>query len=80
MHRGVSAKVLVKGDKDIRAALNNFVEGRPYTVEKLQLKLPFDRNLVSIYLANNGIARISEEVLDDLLPLLRISLPNSLHM
>lgn len=75
--QGVSAKVLIKGDKDVRTALSNFAKERHYILEKLQLKVEFDRNIMLIHLANNGSAKIPEEVLDDLLPFLRISLPNS---
>jgi hypothetical protein len=80
LEQGVSAKVLLKGDKDIRMALSQFAKNRQYTLEKLQVKVQFDRNIVSIYLANNGSARIPEDFLDDLLPMLRISLPNSVRL
>jgi len=74
---GVSAKVLLKGDKDVRGAISRFAKDRQYILEKLQLKVQFDRNIASIHLANNGTAKIPEDFLDDLLPMLRISLPNS---
>lgn len=78
IEQGVNAKVLVRGDKDVRAALEHFARGRPYVLEKLQVKSSFYRNSMPIHLANNGSAKIPDEVMDDLLPLLRISLPNSL--
>ncbi|MBI5250742.1 MAG: hypothetical protein HY912_14725 [Desulfomonile tiedjei] len=77
LETGVSAKVLVTGDKDVRIALDHFVKGRRYVVEKLQLKAKFDSKLAPIHLTNHGSAKIPEDVLEYLLPLLRNSLPNS---
>ncbi len=78
VENGVSAKVLLKGDKDVRTAVSHFAKDRKYILEKLQLKVIFDKNITPIHLANNGTAKIPEGVLNDLLPLLRISLPSSL--
>lgn len=77
VEQGVSAKVLLKGDKDVRMALSHFAKGRQYILEKLQVKIKFERNIMTIHLGNNGSARIPDEALDDLLPLLRTSLANS---
>jgi hypothetical protein len=77
LETGVSAKVLVTGDKDVRIALDHFVKGRRYVVEKLQLKAKFDNKLAPILLTNHGGAKIPEDVLEYLLPLLRNSLRNS---
>lgn len=74
---GINAKVLVRGNKDVRKALEHFTLGKRYTLEKLQLKALFFKRMVSVHLVNNGSAKIPDEVTDDLLPLLRISLPNS---
>jgi hypothetical protein len=74
---GIIAKALLKGEKDVREALINFADGRPYILEKLQARVQLDRKVVSVHLANNGSAKISEEVFGDFLPLLRASVPNS---
>jgi hypothetical protein len=76
LEEGVNAKVLVQGDKDVREALNRLTKNKRYILEKLQIKVPFDGKITPIYLANNGTAKIPEEIADDILPLLRISLPN----
>jgi hypothetical protein len=78
LEQGVSAKVLLKGDKDVRMALSQFTNDKQYILERLQIKINFDGNILSIYLANNGTAKIPDDFMNDLLPMLRISLPNSM--
>jgi hypothetical protein len=80
VEQGISAKVLLRGDRDVRIALGQFAKDRQYILEKLQLKVQFDRDIVPIHLTNNGTAKIPEDFLDDFLPMLRISLPHSVRL
>jgi hypothetical protein len=75
LEKGVSAKMLVKGDKDVREALDHFTEGKPYILEKLQFRVQLDRSVASIHLASNGSAKMPVEFVRDFLPSLRQSLP-----
>lgn len=75
IERGVNAKILIRGDKDVRKALFNFTEGKKYVLEKLQVKIRLDREFSTIHLGNNATAKIPEDKFEDLLPLLRSSLP-----
>ncbi|MCK9376195.1 MAG: hypothetical protein M0P73_08600 [Syntrophobacterales bacterium] len=57
IENGVNAKVLLKGDKDVRAAVKQFTNNRQYILEKLQLKVKFDRKIASIHLGNMELRR-----------------------
>lgn len=77
LEEGVSAKMLAKGNKDVRGALERFIGGKSYILEKLQLRVQLDRNFASIHLASNASAKMPVELIRDLLPFLRQSLPES---
>lgn len=72
---GVKAKILVKGSQDVTAALKSFTEGRKYKIEKIQLKIPFQDNTISINLSDNGSIKIPDIAVDDIMPIIRDSLP-----
>lgn len=73
---GIIGKILLKGERDVREAIGNIVGDKPYTLEKVQIKLNDIGKSISIHLANNGTAKIPTECTNDLLPLLRQSFPN----
>lgn len=75
LEEGVIGKMLLKGDKDVREAVDNILAGRRYTLEKVQVKLTASGKSISIHLANNGTAKIPSDHTSDLLPLLRKSFP-----
>jgi hypothetical protein len=76
LEEGITGKILLKGDKDVREAINNIVGGKKYTLEKVQVKLTSSGKSMSIQLANNGTAKTPVEHTSDLLPQLRWSFPN----
>jgi hypothetical protein len=75
LERGVNGKILLKGDKDVRDAVEHIVSGKRYTLEKVQIKIATSSQRVSIHLANNGCAKYPAECAQDFLPLLRTSIP-----
>jgi hypothetical protein len=77
LEQGINAKILIQGDKDVRKALNKFIFNKKYVLEKIQFKIPNARRPLSINLSNNGSAKVPEDAFEDLLPLLRLSLPES---
>lgn len=79
LEHGVIARILIQGDKDVRNALNRFISNKKYILEKVQFKIPDGRRTLSMHLANNGCAKIPDEVFEDYLPMLRISLPESVR-
>lgn len=72
---GIKAKILVKGDKDVMNALNTFTLGKRYKIEKIQLRLPFRDKVISINLSKNASVKIPDIALDDIMPLIRRSIP-----
>jgi hypothetical protein len=75
LEEGITGKILLKGDRDVREAIDSIVGGKRYTLEKVQVKLDGVGKNISIHLANNGTAKIPTDNTSDLLPLLRQSFP-----
>ena len=76
LEEGITGKILLKGDRDVREAIDHIVGGKRYTLEKVQLKLATSGQRISIHLANNGTAKIPPDHTSEFLPLLRKSFPN----
>lgn len=75
LEEGIIGKILLKGDRDVREAIDSIVGGKRYTLEKVQVKLHGAGKNISIHLANNGTAKIPPDNTSELLPLLRQSFP-----
>ena len=74
LEAGVSAKILLKGDKDVREALQHLSAKRKFVLEKVQVKIPEGQNIIPIQMSNSGAAKIPKEHLNDFLHVLRASL------
>lgn len=72
---GIKAKILVKGDKDVMAALNTLTIGKRYKIEKIQLRLPFHDKVIAINLSNDASVKIPDIASYDIMPLIRCSIP-----
>lgn len=77
LEAGITGKILLKGDRDVRDAIDNIVGGKKYTLEKVQVKMTSGGKSLSVHLANNGTAKIPLDHTSDLLPFLQKSLPKS---
>ena len=75
IERGVTAKIIVSGDKDVRDALKNIVRTKKYELERVHVKLSMNSNFIPIQLTNSGAAKLDEAFVSELLPALRSSLP-----
>ena len=76
---GVKAKVLLKGDKDVRMACRELVQGRKHLLEKLQLRVVFGGAQTTIVLTNGAGAKVEGlDVPAELVEYLRDSLPQPL--
>lgn len=71
---GVSAKILLKGDKDVREALYHLSAKRKFVLEKVQIKILGGQHIITIHMSNYGTAKIPAEHLNDFLHVLRASL------
>jgi hypothetical protein len=75
---GVKAKVVLKGDKDVRAACKELVNGKTHILEKLNCRVVNGQSRVSVLMANNAAIKIEgNSSHDDILQALRSSLPKS---
>lgn len=75
LEEGITGKILLKGDRDVREAIDNIVGSKKYTLEKVQVKMTSGGKSLSVHLANNGTAKIPPDHISDLLPVLRQSFP-----
>jgi hypothetical protein len=74
---GITGKILLKGDKDVREAVEHIVGGKNYVLEKIQMKLDMGLQRVTVHLAHNGSAKVPPDHTSDLLPMLRKAIPQS---
>lgn len=77
LEEGITGKILLKGDKDVRDAVDHIVGGKKYILEKIQVKMELGLQKVTVHLANNGTAKVPVDHTNDLLPLLRKTIPLS---
>jgi hypothetical protein len=73
LERGIVAKVVIKGDRDVREASVALTKGRQYALERVQLRLQGNHRGV-VMLTNVGGARIDVDDPDDFVIALRKAL------
>lgn len=71
---GVTAKVLLKGAKDVREALDHLAQKKTYTLDKIQAKVMLDSRQTAIQLSSNGSAKFGDDHVTTLRPALRAAL------
>lgn len=75
VEEGVSAKVLLKGNRDVREAMQHLSVKKKFTLEKVQVKVTIGNQTVPVHLVNTGFVKIPTDYFNDLLPTLRGTLP-----
>lgn len=75
LEEGIIAKILLKGDRDVREAIDRVVKDKKYVLEKLQAKIILNGVRVTVHLANNGCVKVPIDHATELLPLLRATIP-----
>lgn len=76
LEEGVSAKILIKGQKDVRDAMQHLCAKQRFALEKVQAKVIFGNHIVPMQLTNTGNAKIPAEYFNHLLPILRSTIPS----
>lgn len=77
---GIVAKVVVKGDRDVRAACTALTQDRKFAIEKIQLRLASPRR-GTVVLSSGGAAALStEDSVEHLMQPLRISLAGAMRI
>ena len=71
LEAGVSAKILIKGDRDVIEALSNLSGNRKFLLDKVQVKIPRGHKLTSIQMASNGTVTIPDDYFNDFSGVLR---------
>lgn len=71
---GVTAKVLLKGTKDVREALGHLAQRKTYSLDKIQAKIMLDSRQTTIQLSSNGSAKFGDDHVSALRPALRAAL------
>ncbi len=78
IEKGVRAKVVLKGEEDVRAACKDLVGGRKHVLEKLQFRVVRGQFRTSVLIANNAAVKIDgSDLHDEVLASLRDSLPST---
>lgn len=73
---GIKARLVLKGEKDVRAACNEMIQGRTHVLEKLQLRVTVRGSRTTIVLTNGASAKVDGiDVPVELLEHIRTSLP-----
>ncbi|WP_139379418.1 hypothetical protein [Zoogloea sp. LCSB751] len=76
---GVNAKIILKGEKDVRTACKELTGGRTHTVEKIQCRILQGDLRSLVLLSNNAAVKIEgAQSSDEILAALRASLPRPL--
>lgn len=75
LEEGVSAKVLLKGNKDVREAVTHLAPNKNFNLDKLQVKVKMSQKSIPIHLSSTGAATIPADYFEELLPVIRASLP-----
>ncbi|WP_063899299.1 hypothetical protein [Burkholderia ubonensis] len=74
--KSVRAKVMLKGEEDVRSACKELIAGRKHVLEKLQFRVARGDLRTAVLIANNAAVRIDgNDLHDDVLVALRNSLP-----
>jgi hypothetical protein len=74
LEEGVSAKILLKGSKDVREAMQHLSVKKKFTLEKVQIKLTIGNQIVPIHLTNTASVKIPTDYFNDMVPTLRNTL------
>lgn len=73
---GIKAKVMLKGERDVRAACKEMLQGRKHVLEKLQLRVTVGTTRATVVLTNGASAKVDGiDVPVELVEHLRASLP-----
>ena len=75
IEKDIAAKILIKSHIDVRSALKNITMDKKYLLEKVQIKIVIDGEIIPILLTNTGMVKIPENQVNDFLPILRSTLP-----
>lgn len=72
---GVVAKILLKGDYDVRGALRAIAEQRNFSLDRVQMRYTSGSGIIPVQLASSGTISVPDYHKNEVLPLLRESLP-----
>lgn len=77
LDEGISGKILLKGEKDVRFAIIDILKDKKYSIDKLQLRINLHGRNVVIHLGSNGSIKIHSDLTIEFSSLLRASLPQA---
>ena len=76
---GIVAKVVIKGDRDVRAACTRLTQNRKFAMEKIQLRLSSPHRGTVVLSSGGSAALSSDDTIEHLLGPLRLSLANAMQ-
>ena len=72
---GVTARVVIKGDRDVRQALHGLARNRKYSLEKLHLKLFDSTGITLLQLSSAGSVKLQDGSVERVLDIVRQAMP-----
>lgn len=75
LEQGITAKVVVKGNRDVRAACTSLTGDRKFLLEKIQLRLPKPASGVIVFANTASVSLGVDDPSDELLEALRAAMP-----
>jgi len=81
--QGISGKILLRGDRDVRGYVDQLLGSKPHLIEKAQIRLKLAFRTVCLQISSNASAKVPDDATSAMLPILRESLKeaarSSLH-
>jgi hypothetical protein len=71
---GVTARISIGGRRDVRDALKRLTKGKPFDLERVQVRIPYEGRMTPLHLIHTGAVKLEDDVFDDLLSPLRQSI------
>lgn len=75
----IVAKLVIKGDRDVRAACAALTQDRKFAMEKIQLRLSSPHRGTVVLSSGGSAALSSEDTIEHLLELLRLALADAMQ-
>ena len=79
LEKGIHARIQMNGEGDVRGALSRITKGKSFELDNVHLKLVTANDIIPIYLGSTGGVKLHDSYTEELLPILRRSIPESLE-
>lgn len=75
----ISGRITLRGERDVRSALQTITQGRSYQLQKIQMKVDIGSSVTGIQLSSAGSVHVTEDLFEEVYSPLRRSLQTVLQ-